>query len=178
MDEYIGLPPDSDQSFRYYLETHLFNHVLCKNVHFIDAGSENIEQECNRYSRFLREYPPDIVCLGIGENGHIAFNDPSVADFNDPELVKVVELDEDCRQQQVNDGCFPDLHQVPTHAITLTIPAMMNARYLFVTVPGPRKAQAVHKTLNDQISPDCPATILRTHKNVKLYLDKDSARLI
>lgn len=178
MDDYIGLSPESDQSFRYYLEQHLFNHVQCNQIHFIDKNAPDAHQECKRYAALLKEAPVHIVCLGIGENGHIAFNDPPVADFNDPETVKVVELDQGCRQQQVNDGCFPAINDVPTHAITLTIPALLSGQYLYCTVPGPRKARAVYKALNDPISTDCPASILRQHYNMELFLDKDSAGLL
>jgi glucosamine-6-phosphate deaminase len=178
MDDYIGLSPESDQSFRYYLEQHLFNHVQCAQIHFIDRNAPDAQQECKRYAALLNESQIHIVCLGIGENGHIAFNDPPVADFADPETVKVVELDMACRQQQVNDGCFPTLNDVPTHAITLSIPALMSGQYLYCTVRGPRKANAVHKTFNDPISTDCPATVLRRHDNIEVFLDLDSAGLL
>jgi glucosamine-6-phosphate deaminase len=175
MDDYIGLSPESDQSFRYYLEQHLFNHVQCGEINFIDKNAPDAEQECKRYATLLNESQVHIVCLGIGENGHIAFNDPPVADFDDQETVKVVELDQECRQQQVNDGCFPTLYDVPTHAITLSLPALMSGQNLYCTVPGPRKANAVYKALNDPISTDCPATILRQHENMELFLDNYSA---
>ena len=116
--------------------------------------------------------------MGIGENGHIAFNDPPVADFNDSHIVKVVKLDEICRNQQVNDGCFPSIDRVPTHAITLTCPTLVSADYLFCIVPAPSKANAVYHTLTDEINEACPATILRTHNNAFLYLDNDSSKLI
>jgi glucosamine-6-phosphate deaminase len=130
--------------------------------------------EIDRYSGLINEAPIDIVCLGIGENGHLAFNDPPVADFNDPETVKVVSLDETCRQQQVNDGCFPSIESVPEQAITLTIPTLLSAQYLFCSVPGPTKKEAVRKTLHDPVSEKCPSTILRTHNHCNLYLDPDS----
>jgi len=120
----------------------------------------------------------DIVCLGIGENGHIAFNDPPVADFNDPKSVKVVELDLACRQQQVNENLFASIDLVPTHAITVTIPALLRAKHMFCMVPAGNKAEAVYNTLNSDISEACPATILRTKKGAILYLDKDSASLL
>jgi glucosamine-6-phosphate deaminase len=134
--------------------------------------------ECARYRDLLEEAPIDLVCLGIGENGHLAFNDPPVADFDDPEWVKPVELDLLCRQQQVNDGCFPALDDVPRTALTLTIPALLSARAVVGAVPGPRKAQAVRDTLKGPISTACPASILRTHPNAALYLDKESAALL
>jgi glucosamine-6-phosphate deaminase len=133
---------------------------------------------CLAYEDRLLAEPPDIVCAGIGENGHLAFNDPPVADFLDPVLVKVVRLDGPCRAQQVNDGCFERLADVPTHGYTLTIPALMRAPVVSVIVPGPRKANAVLTTLQGPITEACPATALRRHPGAKLYLDADSARLV
>ncbi|MDD3077229.1 MAG: 6-phosphogluconolactonase, partial [Proteiniphilum sp.] len=130
------------------------------------------------YATLLNENPVDIVCLGIGENGHIAFNDPPVADFNDPKLVKVVDLEQICRQQQVNDNCFTAIELVPEKAFSLTIPALMRASYMFCIVPTLFKAEAVRKTLNDAVSEKCPATILRTKEDAFLYLDADSASLL
>lgn len=170
MDEYIGLEEDAPQRFANFLKEHLFEQVSFKAVHLID-GDKDPQAECKRYAALLAEQPIDIVCLGIGENGHIAFNDPPVADFDDPEAVKVVTLDHACRQQQVNDGCFASLDAVPQQAITLTIPGLMSGEHLFCIVPGPTKRQAVAATLEDEISTRCPATILRTHPHCKLYLD-------
>ena len=118
------------------------------------------------------------MCAGIGENGHLAFNDPPVADFLDPVLVKVVRLDAACRAQQLNDGCFEKPTDIPTHAYTLTIPALLSAPVVSVVVPGPRKANAVLTTLRGPISESCPATALRQHKGARLYLDRDAARLV
>lgn len=175
MDEYIGLPTNSPQSFGNFLKNHIFSKVSFRNVYYINGSNPDHEVECNRYSKLLSENPVDIVCLGIGENGHIAFNDPPVADFNDSKLVKVVELDLVCRQQQVNDKCFVALDRVPTHAFTLTIPALMNGEYMFCVVPAANKAEAVYRTLNDEVSEKCPATILRTKNNVVLYIDNESS---
>jgi glucosamine-6-phosphate deaminase len=130
------------------------------------------------YEQILLDEPTDIVCAGIGENGHLAFNDPPVADFLDPVLVKVVRLDAACRRQQLNDGCFDRLDDVPTHAYTLTIPAMMAAKVVSVVVPGPRKAEAVLATIRGPIGEACPSTALRNHAGAVLYLDRESARLI
>lgn len=177
MDEYIGLCKDSPQLFSFYLKTHLFEKVNLKNVFYLNSINEDNKEECRRYSKLLNEKPIDIVFMGIGENGHIAFNDPPVADFNDKETVKIVELDLPCRQQQVNDGCFSSIDDVPKYALTLTIPALLSADYLSVAVPGKRKAEAVYKTLFDEISTDCPATILRNHKNAVLYIDCESFSL-
>jgi glucosamine-6-phosphate deaminase len=173
MDEYIGLPADAPQSFGAYLREHLFEKVPFGKVHFIDSTNE-IEAECERYTGLLREKPIDIVCLGIGENGHIAFNDPPVANFQDKAWVKPVVLDRACRLQQVNDGCFPTFDDVPTHAITLTIPALMSGELLFCMVPGINKSHAVSTTLNEPISTSCPSSILREHPACILFTDKDS----
>jgi glucosamine-6-phosphate deaminase len=173
MDDYLGLPADSPARFSHYLQTHLFSAVKPGRVQLIAARADPSD-ECRRYAALLGEAPIDIVCLGIGENGHIAFNDPPVADFNDPQTIKVVELDDACRQQQVNDGCFPSFAAVPTHALTLTIPTLMSGSHLFCMVPGPAKRSAVHRTLNGGVSTECPSTILRQHRDCTLYVDEDS----
>ncbi|MEK8126699.1 glucosamine-6-phosphate deaminase [Paenibacillus filicis] len=173
MDEYIGLSESAPQRFGNYLNDRLFSLVQPGRVELLDSTG-SIEEECARYSAMLREGPIDIVCLGIGENGHIAFNDPPVADFEDPRLVKAVELDRACRQQQVNDGCFPELEAVPTHAITLTIPALMSGEQLYGIVPGVKKRHAVQQTVHGPITTACPASILRTHPRATMYLDTDS----
>lgn len=173
MDEYIGLPDGAPQAFGRYLRDRLFDRVRPGRVHYIE-GTNEIREECRRYEALLREAPIDIVCLGIGENGHIAFNDPPVADFDDPLLIKPVELDEACRQQQVNDGCFGSFGEVPTHALTLTIPALLSGAHLICVVPGERKRQAVARTLNGPIAPECPSSSLRTHPDCLLFLDEAS----
>lgn len=175
MDEYIGLAPDSENTFRHYLKTHFFEKVSFHSVHYISSDAEDINTECTRYASLLERYPTDVVCLGIGENGHIAFNDPPVADFNDPWKVKPVELEIRCRQQQVHDGCFPSLEYVPTHAITLTVPALTAAPAMFCVVPGATKANAICELLTGPIGEQCPATALRHHAGAVLYCDKESA---
>lgn len=175
MDEYCGLAPDAPQTFGNFLERALFARVPLKAVHYLrDAGTEP-EEICANYAALLERHPADIVCLGIGENGHIAFNDPPVADFEDPETVKLVELDSVCRRQQVNDGCFPSLEEVPACAVTLTVPALCRAERMFCVVPGARKADAVRNTCQGEIGEKCPATALRRHGGAVLYLDRDSA---
>lgn len=174
MDEYIGLAGSHPQSFGYFLRTHLFGHVKPGAVHYLD-GTADPESECRRYAALLRQYPVDIVCAGIGENGHLAFNDPPVARFDDPELVRTVTLTPSCRQQQVHDNCFARIEEVPTHALTLTIPALMQARYISCVVPGPTKADAVAQALRGSISSDCPASILRRHAHAVLAVDTDAA---
>ena len=178
MDEYYGLAVPDPKSFGMFLKEKLFDRVNFKSVSYINGKAANPEEECVRYGNLLEQYPADIVCMGIGENGHIAFNDPPVADFNDNFGVKVVELDEICRRQQVNDGCFETISDVPTHALTLTIPALMNCKYIFCSVPAATKANAVKMTVYDDISEKCPATILRTHENAVLYCDSDSGKYI
>lgn len=175
MDEYIGLDAEAPQRFGLFLKERLFDLVHPSKVHLIQS-SNCPEEECRHYSQVIAERPIDIVCMGIGENGHIAFNDPPVADFNDPVLMKAVELDEVCRQQQVNDGCFKSIELVPTHALTLTIPALMRGQRLFCMVPGNTKKEAVQRTLKDDITTACPSTILRQHENCTLYTDTAAYR--
>ena len=178
MDEYIGLDKTAPQSFGNFLMDHIFGQVPFKSVNLIDCEAANPEIECERYAKLLAKNPADIIVMGIGENGHIAFNDPWVADFKDSRKVKVVLLDEVCRQQQVNDGCFEALEQVPKQAITLTCPVFMEAPQLFCIVPAITKAQAVRRTICGKINEECPATVLREHPAAVLYLDADSASLL
>lgn len=173
MDEYIGLDEKEPHSFSSYLNEHLFEKVNFKNVNLIN-GKSSVAEEIARYSSLITEAPIDIVCLGIGENGHIAFNDPPVADFEDKEIVKLVELDEDCRIQQVNEGCFNTFDDVPREAFTVTIPVLMKADFLFCIVPGISKQKAVYNTLNGAISTKCPASILQKHPNCKFYFDENA----
>lgn len=175
MDEYIGLRKDAPQGFGNFLYKYLFSKVNFKSVHYLSGDKENVLKTCAEYSSLLEEYPVDIVCMGIGENGHIAFNDPAFADFKDKKLVKAVGLDEICRRQQVNDKCFERLSEVPAQALSLTVPALMRAKYHFCMVPTAFKANAVRNMIYGEISEKCPATILRTSENAVLYLDDDSA---
>lgn len=174
MDEYIGLPADAPQGFGNFLKEHIFSLAPFKTINYINGGAADIDAECERYTRMLQENPVDIVFLGIGENGHIAFNDPHVADFNDPLMIKAVELDLMCRQQQVNDGCFETLDKVPTHALSLTIPTLISAGHMFCMVPAATKANAVKATVYGDITESCPASILRQHQHATLYVDSDS----
>lgn len=178
MDEYVGMTPEAPQSFRRYLKEHLLDKVRPGTIHLIRGETADLLAECQRYAELLKMYPIDIVCAGIGENGHLAFNDPYVADFADRATIKVVELDEQCRAQQVHDGCFTHIDLVPRQAITLTLPALMAAQAIFCMVPGPRKAEAVKATITGPVETSCPATILRQHNQAILFLDCDSARLI
>ncbi len=178
MDEYIGLSADAPQGFGNFLKNAIFGRAPFKSVNYINISATDAEAECARYSALLEANPTDIVVMGIGENGHIAFNDPPVADFKDTKKVKPVELDEICRQQQVNDGCFATINDVPKMAITLTCPTLFAGDYLFCIVPAPTKANAVKATVCGEIGEACPATILRRHENAILYLDPDSSSLI
>lgn len=175
MDEYVGLDEEAPQRFGQFLKERLFGKVPVNKAYYINGNAENLDDECQRYSGLLQQYPTDIVCMGIGENTHIAFNDPHVADFNDPRGVKVVALDEISRQQQVNDGCFDSIDDVPTFAITLTVPALLQADAIFCLVPGRNKASAINYTINSEVNESYPSTSLRNHRNAILYLDKDSA---
>ena len=178
MDEYIGLPASAPQRFGNFLKRAIFDKVPFRSVNLIDCSATDIDVECARYSKLLESFPVDIVCLGIGENGHIAFNDPGVADFKDKALVKKAELDLVCRQQQVNDGCFASLDDVPKYALTLTVPALTNGKYMFCVVPAATKAKAVKATIEGEITDMCPASILRTHDGATLYCDADSGAYV
>ena len=178
MDEYIGLSADAPQGFGNFLKAAIFGLAPFKSVNYINISATDAEAECERYSKLLADNPTDIVVMGIGENGHIAFNDPPVADFNDPKKVKPVQLDEICRQQQVNDGCFATIDDVPKTAITLTCPTLFSGDHLFCIVPAPTKANAVKATVCGEISEACPATIIRRHNSAVLYLDPDSSALL
>lgn len=183
MDEYIGLPSDAAQRFGSFLRKHLFGQVPLAHAHYMLAGPHaptdqnpmSYRGEMESYAALLARAPMDIVCLGIGENGHLAFNDPPVAQFDDPAVVKIVELDSMCRRQQVNDGCFPSLKAVPAMAVTVTIPTLMAGRRLICVVPARRKAAAVRAMLSGPITTSCPASILRRHPACTLYLDEESA---
>lgn len=175
LDEYLGISVEHPASFRKYLAERILNEVKPKEVHYLNGDSPDIDSVIKEYSDLLKSHPVDIACIGIGENGHIAFNDPPVADFNDPYLVKIVELDEPCRNQQYGEGWFKSFNDVPTHALSLTIPAIMNTKAICCFVPDERKSEAVFNTLNGDISTNCPASILRKHSNCILYLDEGAA---
>ena len=188
MDEYLGLSEDAPQRFSAYLDGHIFGLVPFREIYYLcrrnpddedgsygeNDFSNGAEAECLRYSELLRTFPPDITLMGIGENGHIAFNDPHEAKFNDKKLVKQVTLDEKCRLQQVNDGCFECIDEVPRKALTLTIPALMSAETVICTVPGAAKRRAVTRTVTGQVTEDCPASIMRSGKGSTLFCDRDS----
>jgi len=178
MDEYIGLDVHAPQRFGNFLKDRLFEKVPFNTVQYLNGNAANLGTECKRYTDLLDQHPVDMVCMGIGENTHLAFNDPHVADFNDEKAVKIVDLDLECRQQQVNDGCFGSTGEVPTHALTLTIPSLYKATYVYCIVPGEKKASAVYHTLNESISEKYPSTVLRSHPNAILFIDEKSSSLI
>ena len=178
MDEYVGLDKDHPAGFRNFLNRSVFGLRQFRSINLINGNAENPQAEAERYSKLLEMYPLDVCLLGVGENGHIAFNDPPVADFNDPVYVKVVELEDRCRKQQVNDGCFEKLEQVPTHALTVTIPGLTQATAMFCSVPAATKADAINHMVHDEVSTKCPATILRTHACAKLYVDKAAGAFV
>jgi glucosamine-6-phosphate deaminase len=175
MDEYLGIPDDHPASFRRYLRERLTSKVKMRQFYGVDGTRDNPEETCRKYADLLRQHNPQLCLLGIGENGHLAFNDPAEADFEDPVDIKIVSLDTECRQQQVNEGWFPNLAAVPTQAITLTIPTLLRVPRLIATVPGERKAHIVHRTLTEEISTRCPATIMRKHPDTTVYLDPASS---
>jgi glucosamine-6-phosphate deaminase len=178
MDEYIGLPATHPASFRQFLHEKLVDVVRPAEFFGVEGDAPDINAACQHYTELLHRFPADLVCLGIGENGHIAFNDPPFADFDDPAWVKVVTLDEMSRKQQVGEGHFPSLDSVPTQAITLTIPALLSAKHLLCIVPEARKATPVRQALTEPITESCPASILRTAPHAKLLLDPDSASML
>lgn len=177
MDEYLGLPSDAPQKFGRFLCNAIFDKKPFAKVNLVQSGSD-FAAECARYEALLKQAPMDIVSMGIGENGHIAFNDPHEAKFNDPRWVRQANLDLLCRQQQVNDGEFATLDDVPLKALTLTIPALMSCKSVVCIVPVDRKAEAVRKTLMEPVSEGCPASILRTHSDASLFVDRGAAKFI
>ncbi len=174
LDEYAGAKPNSPWSFRCFLREHIFDHVHPRAFNPVQGEAQDKLAECRRYGALLPKDGFDIALLGIGENGHLAFNDPP-CNFEDPEPVKIVTLDEACRIQQVHDGAFATLEDVPKQAFSLTIPTLMAAHQLFVMVPGPAKAAAVRASIEGPLTNQCPASILRSHPRAELFLDRDSA---
>ena len=178
MDEYVGVGPDHPAGFRRWIRERIAERVHPDAVHYLDGTASDPDAECARYASLLATHPLDLCCLGIGENGHLAFNDPPVADFADRSDVKVVELDPACRAQQVGEGHFPGIEAVPTRAMTVTVPALLRARQVVAVVPEERKAVAVHAALTGPVSTGCPASALRTAPDATLHLDDRSAALL
>lgn len=175
MDEYVDLDADHPASFRRYLHERLTQRVVMREFSAMDGNAPDIDSFGRDYMQRLDLANPQLCLLGIGENGHLAFNDPGVADFNDPQPIKVVTLDDECRRQQVAEGWFANLDAVPQQALTLTIPTLFRVPKLIASVPGLRKAHVVRRTVDEPISTKCPSTLLRTHDDVTIYLDLDSA---
>jgi glucosamine-6-phosphate deaminase len=178
LDEYLGMDDHAPQSFRKFLIDRLVNKVPLGQFHGLRGEAPDGAEEAKRYAKLLEENPPDLAVLGIGENGHLAFIDPPFCDFNDPEAVKVVQLDEICRHQQVNDGAFASLDEVPRDALSLTIPTLMARPKLFAIAPGPAKRMAIKHTVDAQIGTSCPASILRTHQDAHLFIDVVAAEYL
>ena len=175
LDEYIGISDQHPASFRKYLKERILDVVKPSKIYFLNGDAPDPDEEAKRYGELLLAHPTDVACIGIGENGHIAFNDPAVADFNDPLRVKVVYLDHACRMQQLGEGWFPTFEDVPKQALSLTIPSILRSKVISCVVPDERKSQAVYDTLFGKISTSCPASILRTHPDAVLFLDSGSA---
>jgi len=178
LDEYLGMDAQAPQSFRRFLIDRLVDKVPLGEFHGLRGDAPDGAAEAKLYAELLRQNPPDFAVLGIGENGHLAFIDPPFCDFNDPEPVKVVQLDEICRNQQVNDGAFASLDEVPRNALSLTIPTLMARPKLFAIAPGPAKRQAIKDAVQGPISTTCPASILRTHPNAHLFIDVVAAEYL
>lgn len=178
MDEYAGMKADHPSSFRYWIRTRLEEKVHPGKVYYLQGDAPDIDAEIERYSRLLNEAPIDIAFVGFGENGHIAFNDPPVADFNDPKTVKVITLDDACRKQQAGEGHFKDVAAVPLHAVTVTCTGLFRANAWVCCVPEARKAEAVRNALEGPISEKCPASLVRRHPNTYIFLDPESASLL
>ena len=178
LDEYLGIEADHRASFRHYLHERVSKRVNPAVFHYIQGDAIQPLAECERYTRLLQAQPIDLCCLGLGENGHLAFNEPSVADFDDPYPVKLVRLELATRQQQVSEGHFPVLDAVPQYAFTLTIPLLCSAKKILCLAPEKRKALAVKKMLQEPLSTGSPASILRTRTQATLFLDTDSASLL
>lgn len=178
MDEYLGLPASHGASFQRYMKERVESKAKPKAFHYLTGDALLPLDECRRYERLLAQAPIDLCCLGVGENGHLAFNDPPVADFEDPRQVKIVKLDAACKQQQVGEGHFPSLDAVPNYAFTLTIPALCAAKKIVCLAPEQRKSKAIQTALKDPISPKCPASVLRLQSRATLFLDSASASLL
>jgi glucosamine-6-phosphate deaminase len=176
LDEYLGIDADHPASFRRYLRDRVEKQVNPLQFHYIEGDAKEPLAECDRYTKLLKAQPIDLCCLGLGENGHLAFNEPSVADFNDSHSVKLVKLDKSTREHPVEGGDFPHLEAVPQYAFTLTIPMICSAKKILCLVPSERKRHAVYQMLQGSISTEFPASVLRTQAQATLFLDANSAR--
>ncbi|MFW6100543.1 MAG: glucosamine-6-phosphate deaminase [Bacteroidota bacterium] len=177
LDEYVGIPETHPASFRKYLKERFIDKVNPGTVHLINGSTETPEDEVKRLNQLMSGKEIDVAFIGIGENGHIAFNDPP-ADFETKDPFIVVNLDQACKKQQVGEGWFADLEDVPSKAITMSVSQIMKSNNIICTVPGERKAEAVKKCFEGEISPNCPASILKKHEDASIYLDEASAQLL
>lgn len=175
LDEYVGIAADHTASFRRWIKSRFADRVPFHSIDYLEGDAPDPDAEAARYSRLLEAAPIDLAFVGFGENGHIAFNDPHVADFNDPLTVKRVELDQACRAQQVNEKHFPDIASVPRYALTVTCSALLRAENWVCCVPDSRKSDAVHKALEGPLTTACPASVVRNHPRAFIYLDRNSA---
>ena len=178
MDDYVGLPLDHPASFRAYLVRELVEKVSMRSFAHIDGRAPDPEDTCRTYAEKLRAADPQLCLLGIGENGHLAFNDPGEADFNDPLDVKIVHLDEACRRQQAAEGWFNTVDEIPKTAITLSMSTLFRVQKLILSVVGTRKANIIRRTFDDPITTACPATILRTHPDATIFMDRAAGALV
>ena len=178
MDEYVGIKPDHPSSFQYWIRTRLEDKVHPRVTHYLRGDVQDLDAEIARYTQLLNEAPIDLAFVGFGENGHIAFNDPSVADFRDPATVKIITLDDACRRQQAGEGHFKDVASVPLRALTITCTGLFRAAAWVCNVPDLRKAEAVRNALEGPISEDCPASLVRNHPHSYVFLDAPSASLL
>jgi glucosamine-6-phosphate deaminase len=178
LDEYVGISAGHRSSFRYWIKHNFVERVHPRSINYLEGDATNLDMMVRDYERRLLAAPVDLAFVGIGENGHIAFNDPHVADFNDPVAVKRVALDTACRRQQLGEGHFPTLESVPQEAISVTCTGLFRAAHWICCVPDRRKAQAIRGSLEGLISPTCPGTLVRKHPSAALFLDTDSASLL
>lgn len=178
LDEYLGITAKHPGSFRHYLRTRVEQKISLRKFHYLQGDALQPLAECARYSQLLQQQPIDLCLLGLGHNGHLAFNEPTVADSQDSQLVKLVKLEAITRQQQVNGSFFAHLENVPQYAYTLTIPAICSAKQIFCLVPGKHKAKVVKQMLTSSIDTNFPASILRKQKQATLFIDRDSASLL
>ena len=177
-NEFLLSSSDAKVSLGDFIRRDLFDKIPLRSVDLMEQGASDIDAECERYSALLAKAKPELAVLCVGEGGNIAFNEPCACDFSDTSLVKRAKLDGICRNQQVNDGFFGKIDEVPENALTLTVPALMASEYVFAIVPSAAKAQAVYDMISYGVDETCPASILRNHSNASLYLDKDSASYI
>ncbi len=178
LDEYLGIEGENAASFRFYLHERVEKRIKPKSFNYLIGDALEPIEECHRYTKLLKQYPIDLCCLGVGVNGHLAFNEPQVANFDDPQRVKIVKLDPQTRWVQVHQGHFQTFEQVPQYALTVTIPTIMSAKKILCLATGENKAEIIQQTLKGDISPHCPASILRQHSDATLLLDSKSAGLL